>query len=111
MLRIETIRKHLKKKALSIHQMAELCGVRYATASIYLNELRQHEPIYICRYERTSGDFRPYFKFGYKTDVPKPERIPHSVYDQKRPKRPYKPRNKQDETTTKPRRDLAASWF
>lgn len=91
--------------------MAELCGVRYATASIYLNELRKTEPIYISKYERTSGDFRPYFKFGNKEDVQKPERIPHSVYDQNRPKRPYKPRSKDNETNTKPRRDVASAWI
>ena len=96
---------------MSIHQVAELCGVQYATAKIYINELRKSEPIYIAKYERTKGDFRPYYKFGDKQDVPKPERIPHWVYDQNRPKRPYKPRNKDYEATKKPRRDIAASWF
>jgi hypothetical protein len=108
---MQVILKTLKKKAMSIHQIGELVEVKYATARAYLLELKQCNNVYIASYERTCGDFRPLFKFGNKEDAPKPERIPHWVYDMKRPSRAYKSRNKNYETNTKPRRDVAASWF
>lgn len=111
MLRLQTILIYLKKKPMSIHQIGELVEVKYATARAYLLELKKHQAIYIAKYERTKGDFRPMFKFGDKPDAPKPERIPHWVYDQNRPCRAYKPRKKHEEETIKVRRDVAASWF
>lgn len=96
---------------MNIHQVAELVGVKYRTARDYLMELKKGGLIHICRYERTKAAFMPIFKFGKGEDAEKLQRIPHSYYDNKRPKRPYKPRNKSHEQNTKPRRDVAASWF
>ena len=108
---MQVILKTLKKKAMSIHQIGELVEVKYATARAYLLELKQSNNVYIASYERTCGDFRPLFKFGNKEDAPKPERIPHWVYDMKRPSRAYKSRKKHEEKNFKPRRDVAAAWF
>lgn len=110
MIRLQVILKYLKKKPMSIHQIGELVEVKYATARAYLLELKKHQAIYIAKYERTKGDFRPMFKFGDKPDAPKPERIPHWVYDMKRSPRPSRKR-KDYETNAKPRRDVAAAWF
>lgn len=107
---MQTILKHIKNKPMSIHQMAEMLEVKYATARQYLNELKKVNNIYIAKYERTKGDFRPHFKFGNKDDVAKPKRIPHWVYDMKRSPRPSRKR-KDYETNAKPRRDVAAAWF
>ncbi len=111
MLRLDTIRKHIKKKPMTIHEVGELVDVKYATAKIYLRELHMDGYVHITKYERTRASYRPVFKYGDAPDADKPERIPHSFYDKKRPKRPYKPRNKSHEENTKPRRDVAAAWF
>lgn len=96
---------------MTIHQIGELVGVKYATARAYLLELKRDNNIHISGYERTKGDLRPQFKFGNKPDVVKPERIPHWVYDQNRPHRAYKSRKKDENQSIKIRRDVAASWF
>lgn len=111
-VRLNVITLAVKKKAMTVHEVGELVGVKYATAKQYLEELHNNNEVYIVRYERTKAAFRPVYKFGNKPDAVKPERIPHWVYDMKRPKRPYQPRRKQSEKyDTKPRRDVAASWF
>jgi len=110
-LRLDTILKHIKKKSMTVHDIAELVEVRYATAKQYINELHKSGKVHIAKYERTKAAIRPVYKFGYAEDAEKLKRLPHSYYDQKRPKRPYRPRNKSHETNTKPRRDVAASWF
>ena len=96
---------------MTVHEVCELVEVKYPTARQYVDELHKNGDVYIADYERTKAAFRPVFKYGNKPDVERPERIPHWVYDMKRPKRPYKPRNKNYETNSKPRRDIAASWF
>ena len=96
---------------MTIHQVGELVDVKYATAKIYLRELHKNGDVHICKYERTRASYRPVFKFGNSPDAEKPERIPHWVYDMKRSPRPYRPRKKAYEENTKPRRDVAASWF
>lgn len=111
MLRMDLIVKTMKKKAMSVHQVAEMLDVKYACARSYIKELQLANMVYICKYERTPGDFRPMFKYGNKPDAIKPERIPHWVYDERRSPRPYRPRNKGEHYETKPRRDIAASWF
>ena len=110
MLRMDVIVKAMKKRAISVHQVAELLNVKYACARSYIKELEMAGVVYIHKYERTPGDFRPLFKCGNKPNAPKPERIPHWVYDQARSPRPYRPR-KGEAHDTKPRRDLAAAWF
>lgn len=110
MLRLQTILKHIKTP-MDIHKISELVGVKYATAKSYIKELHEQKLVYIVRYERTKAAFKAVYKLGNKNDAEKLERIPHWVYDMNRPKRPYKPRNKNYEQNTKPRRDVAASWF
>lgn len=111
MLRMQTILQTLKKKQMTIHQIGELVEVKYATARAYLLELKKDNHIHISGYLRTKGDFRPQYKYGNSPDAPKPERIPHWVYDMNRPTRKYKSRKKDENQNIKIRRDVAASWF
>lgn len=111
MLRVDALLKAIKKQPMTVHDVTQVIGLKYPSARAYLTELHKSGDVHICRFERTTAAFRPVYKYGNEPDAPKPERMPHWFYDMKREKREYKPRKKQSENTTHPRRDVAASWF
>jgi hypothetical protein len=81
--RIEYLLERMKTEPMNRHQMADAVNMTVKSIAKYITEMRFFKKIYVCKYERTIGQFTVYYMTGNFPDVIKPLAYSQEEYNKK----------------------------